>query len=549
MEITNPRRRFILALLICAVVTAVHASPSFAGPLGTATLVGHLNLPGNGNNTDVWGWIHPVTGREYALVGDGDFYAGFQIIDCTDPFNPVYVRRVGNIHGFDVKVYGQYAYTVSGSGGTGGSVVDLLDVDNPVRYFNAFESSHNLTIDPRGWMFLSSAGAKTEVKLYELQTSAISPTFVWGDDAFGAHDASIKGTWLYDFHGGSFTRIYDITDPATPILSGEIVDSDIVYHHSGYPTEDFNYLFICDELALDPKPDITVWDISDLSNPTKVAEISDPTGTVHNLYIIGDYAYVSYYRAGFRVYDVSDPTNPRLADEYDTHGGDAIEGSYDGAFGVYPFTNSGAIFISDEQSGLFIFDFQPGSSTAVAISSFVATYIGGYVRVDWSIASADDLQGFHVYRSTNRDDGYIRLNDRLLPNDGGYRFDDYDVEPGTTYYYRLGAIDRDGETLSQIRALTVPIQSVRLEQNYPNPFNPTTTIEYEIGEAGDVSLIVFDARGREVRTLVNGFEMPGVHQAEWDAKNNDGLQVSSGVYFYRLTANGQLFNRRLAYLK
>ena len=534
-------------ILLCALILGLSVRSASAGELGTATLVGQLNLPGDGNNTDVWGWVHPITAREYALVGDGDALMGFQIVDVTDPTDPIFVRRVQGIHGFDVKTRYQHVYTVSGFRGTGGSVVDLTDINNPIINFNAFESSHNLSVDQRGWLFLSDAGSQSELRVYDVRNSATNPAWAWEDNALGAHDTSIKGTWLYDFHGLSFTRIYDITNPGAPVLRGQIVDNDIVYHHSGYPTEDYQYLFICDELSRSPTPDITVWDISNLLSPVKVAEISDPVATVHNLYIIGDYAYVSYYRAGFRVYDVSDPTNPQLADEYDTHIGDELEGKFDGAFGVYPFTNSGAILISDKQSGLFVFNFD--TTTPVAISSFVAAYLDGVVRLDWAIGSADDLRGFHIYRANERDGRYVRLNEALLPANGGFRFDDYEVEPGRTYFYRMGAVDRDGEVLSQVRTLTVPIRAIRMEQNYPNPFNPATTIEYEVSATGDVSIVVFDLRGRVIRELVGTVKTPGIHKTVWDGRDNAGERVASGVYFYRMRANGESLTRRLALIK
>jgi hypothetical protein len=78
----------------------------------------------------------------------------------------------------------------------------------------------------------------------------------------------------------------------------------------------------------------------------------------------------------------------------------------------------------------------------------------------------------------------------------------------------------------------------RLEQNYPNPFNPTTTIRFEVGgsglpagQAGFVSLRVFDLLGREVATLVNDELRPGTYQRTFD-----GTNLASGVYFYRLQA-------------
>ena len=70
-----------------------------------------------------------------------------------------------------------------------------------------------------------------------------------------------------------------------------------------------------------------------------------------------------------------------------------------------------------------------------------------------------------------------------------------------------------------------------LYQNYPNPFNPTTNIKFDIQKTSATKLIVYDALGREVATLVNEKLKAGSYQVDWDGSN-----YTSGVYFYKLTA-------------
>jgi len=72
---------------------------------------------------------------------------------------------------------------------------------------------------------------------------------------------------------------------------------------------------------------------------------------------------------------------------------------------------------------------------------------------------------------------------------------------------------------------------VQLCQNYPNPFNPTTTIRYALPQRSHVTLTVFNALGQLVATLVNDEEQAGAHEAKFD-----GLNLASGIYFYRLSA-------------
>ena len=75
--------------------------------------------------------------------------------------------------------------------------------------------------------------------------------------------------------------------------------------------------------------------------------------------------------------------------------------------------------------------------------------------------------------------------------------------------------------------------------NYPNPFNATTTIRYVLAEAASVRLLVYDALGQRVRTLVDGHRSQGVEEVVWDGRDEGGREVGSGVYPYRLEIVGQ----------
>jgi hypothetical protein len=76
----------------------------------------------------------------------------------------------------------------------------------------------------------------------------------------------------------------------------------------------------------------------------------------------------------------------------------------------------------------------------------------------------------------------------------------------------------------------------KLQQNYPNPFNPSTTIEFSLPEAATVSLVVYNNLGQSVRTLTNERLSAGAYQVTWDGRNESGLSMSSGVYFYKVQA-------------
>lgn len=89
----------------------------------------------------------------------------------------------------------------------------------------------------------------------------------------------------------------------------------------------------------------------------------------------------------------------------------------------------------------------------------------------------------------------------------------------------------------------------RLEQNRPNPFNPETVIPYDTGKGGRVSLRVFDASGRLVRTLVDASLPPGSYRARWNGKNDRGATVASGRYFYRLAVGKTVRTRAMTLVR
>lgn len=120
------------------------------------------------------------------------------------------------------------------------------------------------------------------------------------------------------------------------------------------------------------------------------------------------------------------------------------------------------------------------------------------------------------------------------------------------------ANDLKSYTDSVFRALAVPVTDVKntgtpdnripkeftLMQNYPNPFNPLTTIDYEMNENGYVSLKVYDALGRKISTLVSGYQFAGRHTV-----NFNGAQLPSGIYIYRLIANGNSAVKKMILLR
>jgi hypothetical protein len=96
---------------------------------------------------------------------------------------------------------------------------------------------------------------------------------------------------------------------------------------------------------------------------------------------------------------------------------------------------------------------------------------------------------------------------------------------------------------------TAPL-AIQLMQNRPNPFNPQTSIRYNVTRETDVTLDVYSASGRFVRRLVQQRVTPErVRVIVWDGTNQDGVQMSSGIYFYRLQSGSEVQTRKMTLLK
>ena len=135
------------------------------------------------------------------------------------------------------------------------------------------------------------------------------------------------------------------------------------------------------------------------------------------------------------------------------------------------------------------------------------------------VAAEGDLGLNLVFRSLREiEDSYIDIVDAQVRDDS----------------YRLNTL----ATPVSVRIQTRP-EVYALRNNYPNPFNPETTLKYDLPEAGDVKLEVYNMLGQVVSTLVNEHQAAGRYAIQWDATNDNGQSMSSGVYFYRVQVGDQ----------
>jgi hypothetical protein len=175
----------------------------------------------------------------------------------------------------------------------------------------------------------------------------------------------------------------------------------------------------------------------------------------------------------------------------------------------------------------------------VELASFNATVDRRDVHLNWMTVSEMNNSGFNVERKSEESESW---NDLGFVNGNGttneaknYSFTDRGLNSGA-YSYRLKQVDYNGNfeyfNLSNEVNIGVP-DKYDLSQNYPNPFNPTTKINFDLPFDSKVTMKIFDITGREIKTLVNE-----VHEAGYYTVTFDAGSIASGVYFYRIIAEG-----------
>ncbi len=192
----------------------------------------------------------------------------------------------------------------------------------------------------------------------------------------------------------------------------------------------------------------------------------------------------------------------------------------------------------------------------VELTSLTASAEKNRVNLYWQTATEVNNYGFQIERQKAKGEskweniGFVEGhgNSNSAKN---YSFIDTDIKLTGKIKYRLKQIDIDGHfKYSDIVEVNISTtEKFELIQNYPNPFNPTTTINYSIPavetrHALSLQLIVYDALGRKVATLVNKKQSPGNYSVKFDAS-----KLSTGIYFYTLRAGNFSATKKMILMK
>jgi choice-of-anchor B domain-containing protein len=496
------------------------------------------NLDQYAGYSNIWGYVAP-NGTEYALLGTT---TGTSIVSLANPQNPVECAFIPAPQSTwrELKVHGNYAYVATDNTGIGLQIIDLSQLPTTATLVNTlntyFNDCHDLLIDD-GYCYTVGGDGIGGMRILDLSNPVVPVQTAYYTASGYIHDIYIWNDTVVASCGSSQEyHLIDVTNKSNPQFISASSPLPGIYAHSGWMTEDKRYFFATEEFNV---RDMTVWDLQNRNSWNLIIPswgLSN-NSVIHNLYIIGNYAHISYYTSGYLVLDISDPTNPQMDGHYDTYP-QSNSGSYNGAWGVYPFFPSGNTVISDMATGLYVLHFD--GVVPVELNSFTAAAVNNDVILNWSTATETNNLGFEVQKK----DGNWYHTIGFVEGSGttteirNYTYTDQNLKTGI-HYYRLKQIDFDGSSdYSEEVMVDVSPSLFTLEQNYPNPFNPTTKINFSIPNSEFVNLSIYNLIGEKVGELVNENLQTGDYQKDFNATG-----LPSGIYIAKLTAG--IFNQTI----
>ena len=400
------------------------------------------DLPTNSSSAnDIWGHVDLNDMREYAIIG---LRRGLAVVDVTNPELP---QIIGSVTGQsttwrDIKVlqyynkstrrFNAYAYSGGDNISEGLSIIDLSTLPNSIRLVKRTitdAESHNVYISNVDYTTNSALNGQSPMlhvsgsrsfggawRSYILDTPSSPETAYTNNSATRSdytHDASsllvddaraqtdcqlgsgISCNVMLDFNE-SEVRLWEHNSPQSATQLSQFTYPNLQYVHSGWWSEDKQYIFVHDELdernfALNTT--LNVFDISNLKAPQLVETWTGPTRAAdHNGFVKGNRYYMSNYERGVTVLDISDPTALSEIGYFDTFGA-SDNASFNGVWGVYPYLPSGHLIASDIQGGLYILKDETLDATDDA---------AGFITTQMTVVEGTTL-GLEVFRQGEGD--------------------------------------------------------------------------------------------------------------------------------------------------
>jgi hypothetical protein len=590
---------------------AVAGDLAFVADLGEGLQIIDITNPAGPTLTGTYNT--PGLARGVAVAGDlafvADHSSGLQIIDIANPASPTLTGTYDTPgSALDVAVAGDLAFVVDYDGGL--RIINIANPASPTLTGTYDPPGYAGGIAVAGDLAFMTNFAD-ELRVIDIVNPA-SPTLVGTCDVFlSVSDVAVAGNFAFaaDYEQG--LQIVDVTNPASPIHAGTLyafctlgvaVAGDLVLmagEVSGlYLMEVFNHQYhtldnIGRSLPLDGA-DETIVRARLLSTKTAGVSLALSADAGTNWQAFGDNAWTKLNAPGSELLWRSTHTfttpglNPTVS-----------ELQIDWRFDVATITD--VTDIPDDQGGWVRLEMlRSGLDFADEVALPISHY-GVWRRADaaaWapalgSVSRADEIEpsvaeafrtlpivGYdgrvfiqsapdrrantfppgtwelvHTIPAQQQDTYDAPIPTEADSSAGGIHYTVLVVTAHTatpSIWYTSPAdsgysVDNDLPTSIDVPGI---LERAALYQNQPNPFNPVTVIRYDVPRGGgDVHLSIYDVSGRRVRVLVSGRESPGEKAIRWDGRNDAGVAVSTGVYFYRVTIDAFTATRKMVLLK
>lgn len=198
--------------------------------------------------------------------------------------------------------------------------------------------------------------------------------------------------------------------------------------------------------------------------------------------------------------------------------------------------------------------YEDDNPVPVELSTFTALQTTqSFAKLTWVTYSETNMAGYNIYRSESEQyASAYTINSDIIPSENSistyeYEFIDTEVEFETTYYYWLEAVNYDGGT-EKFGPTQLTLESPdnpsppEIEENlttgiqniFPNPFNPATTVDYYLNDDGNVTIEIYNIKGRKIYQFDEGYKNADVmHSIQWNGLDSNANPVASGLYFFK----------------
>ena len=419
-----------------------------------------------------------VASEDIAYIANG--YSGLQIIDISDNYNPFYISSFQTFHkakGFDIQ--NNHLFLADGNAGL--DVLDISNVTNPIyldTYFGGYGVANSVSIHNNRLCF--------------------------GKD--------------YPF---AQLLLIDISVPENPVLLNTFDYSYLL----------FESIVVCQtntNLFVGAFDTLSIYDITDFSNPLLLSKYKAQS-PITDVQISAEFGFISLGANGVEIVNVENTVSPQFIASFDTPG-----------YANNILIHADVLIISDREGGLHIYDvsdptmpslietFMPNYNSNIVLRPLIVDNKMIVVDREWNEIVTYDISDVYNINFQSSQKVNFEINDMIYKS--GLLFCSLELH---------GLIVIDGSPIVSVKEKEKEFYGLSDFSIFPNPFKSNTTVSYKFEADSFVSINIFNASGKKVKSLINQIENIGTHYINWDGTDEFNNKMPAGLYFIRLNSNGK----------